>query len=201
MRCVAACQVGRVCSALVRFVRLWSGCSGLVMGCALSGRGGVRRGWGWSDLFRFGRDVRGWSWVALYLVGVVSAWLGLVGLVRVWSALFGFVQVWSGCSGLVMGCALSGRGGSAWSGFGRRCSDLFRFGRGVRGWLWVVLYLVGGVRRGWGWSGLFGFVQVWSGCSGLVMGCALSGRSGFGVVGVGRTCSGLFRFGRGVSLR
>ena len=45
------------CSGLVRFVRVCSGCSGLVEGCRLSGRGDC----GCSGLVRFVRDVRGGS--------------------------------------------------------------------------------------------------------------------------------------------
>ena len=61
-----------------------------------------------------------------------------------WSALVRFVRVCSGCSGRSVGCALSGRGGFAWSG-------LFGVSRG--------LCLI--------WSGRFDlarFGRVWSGC-------------------------------------
>ena len=132
--------------SLVRFGRVWSGCSGLTSGCALSGQGDSA----WSALVRFGRGCSGCS-------GLASAW-ALSGRGHpAWSALVRFGRGWSGCSGLASAWALSGRGHLTWSG-------LVRFGRGWSGCSGLASRRALSGRGDSAWSGLVRFGRGCSGC-------------------------------------
>ncbi len=96
---------------------------------------------------------------------------------HIWSGVFWVFRCVRVCSGLVRMFG-AGRGlWHIWSGVFwvfRVCSGVFGAGRGVRGW---------------------------SGCSGLVVGCGISGRGGFVWSGCVQVCSGLVGAGQGAPLR
>ena len=194
---------GRAWSILFGFGRIYSEWLGWVSGCALSGRGGfcvVRFGRFCSGLVGFGRG----SLLSRHSrprAGTAPRRLRrfavrqVVRFGRVCSDLFGGL-------GWVSGYALSGRGGFCVVGFGRFCTGLFRPGRASslsrhsRPPSGNLPRVASDASLSGRWSGLVGSVRFWSGCSGCVPGCALSGRGGFCVVGFGRFCSDLFRFVR-----